>query len=84
MLFTVDADGGKSQLQAKTFQKVYSKAAEVTKERENSNSASRVSAKPDFTGDIYVMTLSGQQYNQSVSATIATVKAPIEVKNSCK
>ncbi len=62
MLFTVDADGGKSQLQAKDLPEgIFESSGSKQKTERKFEFSVHASAEADFTGDIYVMTLSGQQ-----------------------
>ncbi len=81
--FTVDADGGKITITSKDLPEGIFESSGSNKDRKRKFEFSvHVSAEADFTGDV-VMTLSGPAVaNQSVSATIATVKAPIEVRTT--
>ena len=81
--FTVDADGGKITITSKDLPEGVFESSGSNKDRKRKFEFSvHVSAEADFTGDV-VMTLSGPAVaNQSVSATIATVKAPIEVRTT--
>lgn len=81
--FTVDTDGGKITITSKDLPEGVFESSGSNKDRKRKFEFSvHVSAEADFTGDV-VMTLSGPAVaNQSVSATIATVKAPIEVRTT--
>lgn len=81
--FTVDKDGGKITITSKDLPEGIFESSGSNKDRKRKFEFSvHVSAEADFTGDV-VMTLSGPAVaNQSVSATIATVKAPIEVRTT--
>ena len=81
--FTVDADGGKITITSKDLPEGVFESSGSNKDRKRKFEFSvHVSAEADFTGDV-VMTLSGPAVaNQSVSDTIATVKAPIEVRKT--
>lgn len=81
--FTVDEDGGKITITSKDLPDGIFESSGTNKDRKRKFEFSvHVSAEADFTGDV-VMTLSGPAVaNQSVSATIATVKAPIEVRTT--
>lgn len=81
--FTVDTDGGKITITSKDLPEGIFESSGNNKDRKRKFEFSvHVSAEADFTGDV-VMTLSGPAVaNQSVSATIATVKAPIEVRTT--
>ncbi len=82
--FTVDADGGKITISSKDLENSDDwSASGANKDRKRKIEFSlHVAADAAFTGDV-VLTLSGAAVaDKEISATVATVKQPIEVKTS--
>ncbi len=80
--FDVNADGTKITITGKELGEAFESSGNNKDRKRKIEFSVHVTAEADFTGDV-VLTLNGPAVaNQEVSATIATVKAPIEVKTT--